>query len=78
MLIVEEENNKPYLYNSKAYKRNDTSTIEVDSFELTRLVLEGKKMNYEDLFSNQQDLNFNYLEKKLRESIHIETFIQIF
>lgn len=47
ILIVDEGNNKPYLYNSKAYKRNDTSTIEVDSFELTRLVLEGKKMSYE-------------------------------
>lgn len=74
LLIVEEGNNKPYLYNSKAYKRNDTSTIEVDSFELTRLVLEGKKMNYEDLLSNQQELNFNYLERKLKEYINIETF----
>lgn len=73
-LIVEEGNQKPYLYNSKAYKRNDTSTIEVDSFELTRLVLEGRKMNYEDLPSINQDLHFNYLEKKLKEHIKIETF----
>lgn len=33
---------KPYLYKSKAYKRNDTATIEVDSLELTRLILIGK------------------------------------
>lgn len=73
-LIVEEGNQKPYLYNSKAYKRNDTSTIEVNSFELTRLVLEGRKMNYEDLPSINQNLHFTYLEKKLKEHIKIETF----
>lgn len=73
-LIVDEGNHKPYLYNSKAYKRNDTSTIEVDSFELTRLVLEGKKMSYEELKSNLQELNFQYLETKLKEHIHIERF----
>ena len=33
---------KPYLYKSKAYKRNDTATIEVDTLEFTRLVLDGK------------------------------------
>lgn len=74
ILIVEEGENKPYLSNSKAYKRNDTSTIEVDSFELTRLVLEGKKMSYEGLRSSLQNLNFQYLETKLKEQIHIEKF----
>ncbi len=73
-LIVKEGNSKPYLYHSKAYKRNDTATIEVDAFELTRLVLEGKKINYEELRSDLQDLNFNYLEYKLKEHIHIHTF----
>lgn len=73
-LIVEEGINKPYLYNSKAYKRNDTSTIEVDSFELTRLVLEGKKMSYEELCSPLQQLSFSYLETRLKEHIHIEKF----
>lgn len=74
ILKIEEGNNKPYLYNSKAYKRNDTSTIEVDSFELTRLVLEGKKMSYEEMHSNLQNFNFNYLEAKLKEHIQISDF----
>ena len=74
ILTVDPGDNKPYFYNSKAYKRNDTSTIEVDSFELTRLVLEGKKINYEDLPSNNQNLNFDYLEYKLKKVIHIDTF----
>lgn len=32
---------KPYLYKGKAYKRNDSSTVEVERFEYNRLVLEG-------------------------------------
>ena len=31
---------KPYLYKSKAYKRNDTATIEVDTLEFSRLPME--------------------------------------
>ena len=75
-LVIKEGKNKPYLYNSKAYKRNDTSTIEVDSFELTRLVLEGKKINFEDLPSSNQKMDFHYLENKLKEHIDIKIFNQ--
>jgi len=56
---------KPYLYRAKAYKRNDTSTVEVDEIELTRLILEGKHMTYEELPSEQQELSFSILEKGL-------------
>lgn len=73
-LIVNPGENKPYLYNYKAFKRNDTSTIEVDSFELTRLILEGKKINYEDLPTSNIRLDFKYLEQKLKEAISINTF----
>ena len=41
-LTVKSGLQKPYLYKSKAYKRNDTATIEVDTLEFSRLVLEGK------------------------------------
>lgn len=40
---------KPYLYKSKAYKRNDTATIEVDTLEFSRLILEGKNIRFEEL-----------------------------
>lgn len=33
-LIVKSGVQKPYLYKSKAYKRNDAATIEVDTLEL--------------------------------------------
>jgi len=48
-LIVKPGVNKPYLYRSKAYKRNDTATIEVDTLEFSRLVLQGKNIKYEEL-----------------------------
>lgn len=65
---------KPYLYKSKAYKRNDTATIEVDTLELSRLILEGKNIRFEELPYNEQKLTFEVLHQKLKESIQIETF----
>ena len=65
---------KPYLYKSKAYKRNDTATIEVDTLELSRLVLEGKNIRFEELPCKEQKLTFEILHQKLKESIQIETF----
>ena len=57
--------NKPYMYKGKAYKRNDTSTIEVDQVELKRLILAGENKDYEDLPSHDQNLEFSYLEQEL-------------
>ena len=63
---------KPYLYKSKAYKRNDTSTVEVDHIEMTRLILEGSNLSYEELPSEMQDLTFEKLEKELKSKAGIE------
>ena len=65
---------KPYLYKSKAYKRNDTSTIEVDTLEFSRLVLEGKNIRFEELPCKDQKLSFEILQSNLKEKIQIETF----
>ena len=67
---------KPYLYKSKAYKRNDTATIEVDILELSRLILEGKNIRFEELPCKDQELSFEILYRKLREHIQINTFNQ--
>ena len=67
---------KPYLYKSKAYKRNDTATIEVDTLEFSRLVLEGKNISFEELPCNDQELSFEILHRKLKENIQIEMFNQ--
>lgn len=65
---------KPYLYKSKAYKRNDTSTIEVDTLEFSRLILEGKNIRFEELPCKDQELSFKILQSNLKEKIQIETF----
>ena len=73
-LTVQSGLQKPYLYKSKAYKRNDTATIEVDTLELSRLILEGKNIRFEELPCEDQDLSFDILQHKLKECIQIETF----
>lgn len=65
---------KPYLYKSKAYKRSDTATIEVDTLEFSRLVLEGKNIRFEELPCKDQELSFEILQSNLKEKIQIETF----
>lgn len=70
-LNVKSGENKPYLYKSKAYKRNDTATIEVDNLELSRLILEGKNINYEDVAATSQFFSFNVLEDMLKRHVGI-------
>ncbi len=65
---------KPYLYKSKAYKRNDTATIEVDTLEFSRLVLEGRNISFEELPCEPQDLSFSILKNELEKSIGIKKF----
>ncbi len=73
-LIVEEGMNKPYLYKGKAYKRNDTSTVEVDKIELNRLTLSGLNQYYEGLKAKNQNLEFNILKKELEEKLFLNNF----
>ncbi|MBC9873457.1 ATP-binding protein [Macrococcoides bohemicum] len=70
-LEVTEGVHKPYLYKGKAYRRNDTATIEVDQLELKRLVLEGSNLSFEALEVKSTDLTFNTLSKLLMEKIHV-------
>lgn len=73
-LTVKSGLQKPYLYKAKAYKRNDTATIEVDTLELSRLILDGKNIRFEELPCENQELTFDVLHRKLKESIQIKTF----
>ena len=75
-LTVKSGLQRPYLYKSKAYKRNDTATIEVDTLEFSRLILEGKNIRFEELPCRDQELSFEVLQRKLKESIQIESFNQ--
>ena len=73
-LTVKSGLQKPYLYKAKAYKCNDTATIEVDTLEFSRLVLEGKNISFEELPCKDQELSFEILHRKLQDCIKIETF----
>ena len=73
-LTVKSGFHKPYLYKSKAYKRNDTATIEVDTLEFSRLVLDGKNIRFEELPCQYQELSFEILHRKLKEKIRIKNF----
>lgn len=63
----------PYLYNNKAYRRNDIATIEVDTIELKKLILDGMNKRYEDIASRDQDLHFTQLNKYLTSKLNIES-----
>ncbi|HHT77754.1 MAG: AAA family ATPase [Mollicutes bacterium] len=71
-LNVKEGLYKPYFYKSKAYRRNDSATVEVDPLELTRLILEGQNKTFEGLKSRKQDLSFRYLENSFQTSLGIQ------
>lgn len=76
-LEVREGRFKPYYYKSKAYKRNDTATIEVDRIELNRLILEGENRSYDELTtSNAKELEFTILEQKMKEQLRIDSMNQ--
>ena len=72
-LIVGEGLHKPYLYKSKAYRRSDSATIEVDNLELKRLILEGMDSSFEELPAKNQNLEFNVLKEKLQQHLQIQS-----
>lgn len=71
VLTVYEGQYKPYLYKGKAYKRSDSSTVEVERLEYNRLVLEGRNMSFEESVSEKQDLSFHKLEEEFKEIMKI-------
>ena len=73
-LIVKPGTHQPYLYNGKAYKRNDTSTIEVDDIEMRRLVLAGDHLTFESQSAKQNKLTFALLEQDLINQLGIKRF----
>ena len=72
-LTVEAGPAKPYTYKSKAYRRNDTATIEVDELEFSRLILQGRNINYEELPADTQELSFLELERRAKQEIGIKS-----
>lgn len=73
VLKVNQGKSKPYTYKSKVYRRNGTATIEADTLELSRLILQGKNLHFEQLKSENQNLSFKILESMATEKIGIKS-----
>lgn len=72
ILTVQEGPDKPYLYKGRAYKRNDTSSVEVSRGELNRLTLQGTQQTYDEQMACTKDLMFNCLANELKKKVHID------
>lgn len=70
-LTVYEGQDKPYRSKGKAYRRNDSATVEVDRFEYGKLTLEGSNLTFDALTSARQDLSFHALEHKCIDHLGI-------
>ena len=73
-LTVFEGPDKPYLCKGKAYIRNDSSTTEADSLELKRLVLAGKRMSFDQLPADSQEMEFGSLRQRLHAKLRVDQF----
>lgn len=72
ILNVKKGKDTPYYYKGKAYRRSDTSTVEIDRFELRRLAMQGMNIDYENRIASSQLLSFNTLETRLKEELGIK------
>jgi len=71
-LAVSKGKNAPYLYNSRAYKRSDTSSTPLDSNELRRLSLDSTSMTFDQLPSHEENLSFKVLERWLKQEVGLK------
>ena len=75
-LTVHEGPDKPYLSSGRAYRRTDTSTVEVSRLEYGRLVLTGEHGSFDALVAKEQDLAFGHLEKELASKLGLKPLDQ--
>lgn len=75
-LTVHEGPDKPYLFSGRAYRRADTSTVEVSRLEYGRLVLTGEHVSFDALVAKEQNLAFGHLEKELASKLGLKPLDQ--
>ena len=73
-LFVKQGKSTPYKYNGKAYKRSDSSTVEVDEIEEKRLILSGMNISFEEMNVDEENLKFSYLSENLIKAMDLSTF----
>ena len=75
-LTVHEGPDNPDLFSGRAYRRADTSTVEVSRLEYGRLVLTGEHVSFDALVAKEQDLAFGHLEKELASKLGLKPLDQ--
>ena len=75
-LTVHEGPDKPYLSSGRAYRRTDTSTVEVSRLEYGRLVLTGEHVSFDALVAKEQNLAFGHIEKELASKLGLKPLDQ--
>lgn len=63
--------NTPYVFNGKAYRRLDTSTVAVDKNEYENLILRGRNLSYDSLTFDEGKLEFQYFHNIIRDRLDI-------
>ena len=72
-LFVKQGEHTTYRYKGTAYKRNDTSSLPVNNFELNDLVLKGTHQHFDELPANVNGkLTFSKIEKALQNQLGIK------
>lgn len=68
-LVVERGSSTPYTYHGKAYRRSDTSSVEVGRVEYNRLIMTGMNLTFDALEARSSTLKFNRLEQEMHEKL---------
>lgn len=66
-LHVSRGEHTPYMCFGKAYRRRDTSTVQVDRIGLTELILVGRYSGYDEIEYPEDDLSFALLQGRLKK-----------
>lgn len=66
-LHVSRGEHTPYMCSGKAYRRRDTSTVQVDRIGLTELILIGRNSGYDEIEYPEDDLSFALLQSRLKK-----------
>lgn len=71
VLTVYKGDRTPYTVDNKAYKRMDTSSVQVDRHAFEELILLGRNLSFETMPSTVQKLAFRILEDKIQNILSI-------
>ncbi|AVQ21764.1 AAA family ATPase [Fusobacterium necrophorum] len=64
----------PYYYKGKAYCRADTGSRPMDARQIQMLLSKRRPLPFEEKVSLEKKLNFQNLERRLKERLHLQNF----